>query len=221
MFFSLRAANVGCTGSHVMRVSCVGVVPSNDRVDHAVHVGPRVPVPPRTATIRRVAGRSITGYPAFHRITRAVTGRVRKYSVTNCGSGGFSIPVLIRRFVHSKIRVGFSGHGFVSMRIVFRGVRRHALSTTCGFCYNGVLSNTRDTSTSAHTACRILGTRLSHCPRLPGSVTRLTGFASCGHGISFTKHVICGSGSIRMFGFKGCGKVPIRRMFTASPNCCN
>lgn len=221
IFFSLRAANAGVGSSQVIRVYCLGMCPGKGRRSGAVHVGPRVPVPTRTSTIRNVCSTSVTSYPAFGRITHGVTGSVRKYSLTNFGSGHFSVPILTRRFLHTNISVSVDHHGFISIRIVFRGVRRHALSTTCGFCYNGGLRSTRATRTSAHTACRILVSRLSHCPRLRGSITFLTSCSDFGGGISFTNHVICSSGNIRMFGFNGCGNVSMSSILGHSPNCCD
>lgn len=222
IFFSLRAAKAGVGASEVIRVYCLGICPGNGRRAGAVHVGPRVRVPRRSSTVRNVCSTSITSYPAFGRITGRVTQSVRKYSLTNFGSGHFSVPILTRRFLHTKMSVSVVGQGFVSIRIVCRGLRRHALSTTCGFCYKGGLRSTRATRTSAHTACRMLGSRLSHCPRrLRGSVTFLTRCSDFGGGMSFTKHVICSSGNIRIFGFKGCGKVSIDRMLRGSPNCCD
>lgn len=222
IFFSLRAAKAGVGSSQVMRVYCLGICPGKGRRSGALHVGPRVPVPTRSSTIRNVCSTSMTSYPAFGRITGDVTGSVRNYSLTNFGSGHFSVPILTRRFLHTNISVSVDGHGFISMRIVFRGVRRHALATTCGFCYNHGLRSTRATRTSAHTACRMLVTRLSHCPRrLRGSVSFLTSCSDCGGGISFTKHVMCSSGKMRIFGFNGCGKRSIDRMLGGSPKCCD
>lgn len=221
IFFSLRAAKAGVGASQVIRVYCLGICPGKGRRTGALHVGPRVRVPRTSSTIRNVCSTSITSYPAFGRITGGVTHSVRKYSLTKFGSGHFSVPILTRRFLHTKISVSVDGHGFISMRIVFRGVRRHALSTTCGFCYRGGLRSTRATRTSAQTACRILGTRLSHCPSLRGSVTFLTSCSDFDGGMSFTKHVICSSGKARIFGFKGCGKVSMTRILGGSPKCCD
>lgn len=220
VFFSLRAANISATGSHVIRVSVTGVVPSNRRVIGAHGLGPRVRVPRRTATVRNVASRSIGSYPAFTRITGSLRRFVHNYSFKKFGSGHFSLPILIRRFLHTKISISFGHHGFVSIRGVFRGGRRHALITTCGFCYSGSLSSTRSTRTSALTACRILGTRLSHCPSLRGSVSGLTRFSAHTRATSCTKHVLFGRGNRRIFKFNGCGNHDIRRIFHVRPDCC-
>ncbi len=222
IFFSLRAANIGVASSHVIRLYCVGIRPGKGRRSGDVHVGPRVRVPRDSSIIRNVCSRSITSYPAFGRVTGSLTGALRNYSLTNFGSGHFSMPVLMRRFLHINMSVSLHGHQFISMRGVCRGVRHHALYTTCGFCYKGSLRGTRSTLTSAETACRILGTRLSHCPRrLRGSISFLSSFSHVDSGISFTKHVMCSRGRRIIFGFKGCGNGGIASMLHVSPNCCD